>query len=514
MKSFFRQYLIVFLSGFFLILSGLYTETLSPSIAHQMNVSDSLSIELNCSDLNGVIRPFAEINDGPAPMKNTSSFVDLTPQYTEIGITSIRTHDLFGPTDISTIFPNLSCDPTIESNYRFESSDTLISKMIEAGCQVFYRLGESAGQNHSLKNPPENFSKWAEVCKHITMHYNEGWNHGFFYNIQYWEVWNEPDLLGFWNGTADQYYLLYDITAKTLKTYNSSLKIGGPCTSSVSNGNYTDGFLQFVSDHEVPLDFFSWHRYAQTPAEYYTASCTVRQLLDSYGLTETENINSEWNFDLLTPQREKENEKNAAFTACSLTVFQDAYLDGAYRYRGNQDNNLLLRFLGLDLSLFTTTGVYKRSALTYLAMNHMTQDTPLRLATPVMNASTGITYLAGISEDKTNVSLLISNFDAPDMSYTLEITDVPWSTNYTVVHYLIDETHHLEIIEETPQTASPYATASTLTSNSVHLYRLTNSSVIPAEGPDVAKIPFLLRLHILDPFIRMLTIILILFVLG
>ena len=346
------------------------------------------------------------------------------------------------------------------------------------------------------------------------MHYNEGWNNGFFYNIRYWEVWNEPDLLGFWNGTADQYYQLYHITAETLKTYNSSLKIGGPCTSSVSNINYTEGFLQYVNDHEVPLDFFSWHRYAASPSEYYTDSCSVRQLLDSYGFTETENINSEWNLDILTPQREKENAKNAAFTACSLTVFQDAYLDGAYRYRGNQDNNWILRFLGLDLSLFTTTGVYKRPALTYTAMNYLTQDTPQRLSTPVMNASTGITYLAGISEDRTNVSLLISNFDAPDTSFTLQMTDLPWDTNYTVVHYLIDETHHLEITEETTETISPYRATQTLKSNSVHLYRFTNSSVIPQEGPDVATLPFILRLPILDPIIRILAVLIVLFVLG
>lgn len=514
MQRFFRHQGVVLLVGIGLFLSIPLTLTVSPAISDPLRTQDAVSIALNCSRINGVIRSFAEINDGPAPMKTAPSFVDLTDQYRQIGITSIRTHDLFGPTDISTIFPDFSADPTSESSYHFESSDVLITGMINAGCQVFYRLGESAGQNHSLKNPPANFSKWAEVCRHITMHYNEGWNNGFFYNIRYWEVWNEPDLLGFWNGTADQYYQLYHITAATLKAYNSSLKIGGPCTSSVSDVNYTERFLQYVCDHNVPLDFFSWHRYAAVPSEYYLASRSIRQLLDAYGFTETENINSEWNLDILTPQREKENAKNAAFTACSLTVFQDAYLDGAYRYRGNQDNNWLLRFLGLDLSLFTTTGVYKRPALTYTALKYMTQDTPLRLLTPVMNASSGITYLAGISEDKTNISLLISNFDAPDTSYTLEITDLPWFTNYTVTRYLIDETYHLEIQDETQDTMSPYRGTQTLKSNTVQFYRFTNSSVIPQEGPDVAKLPFLLRFRFLDPFIRVLAILIVLIVLS
>ena len=514
MQNSLTHHVVVFVLGFLISSCILLPSTVSPTIVHPFAINDSLYITLNCSNLNGVIRPFAEINDGPAPIKNTSSFVDLTEQYKEIGVTSIRTHDLFGPTDSSTIFPNWSADPADESNYHFETSDPLITSMINAGCQVFYRLGESAGENHTLRNPPKNFTKWAEVCEHITMHYNEGWNNGFFYNIVYWEVWNEPDLSGFWNGTADQYYRLYHITAETLKAHNSSLKIGGPCTSSVSNVNYTERFLQYIREHDVPLDFFSWHRYAGSPFDMYNSSRHIRLLLDAYGFTETESINSEWNLDILTPQRDKDNAKNAAFTACSLTVFQDAQLDGAYRYRGNQDDNLLMRFLGLDLSLFTYKGVYKRPALTYKAMKYLIQDTPLRLSTPVMNASTGITYLAGISEDKTNISILLSNFNAPDTSYTLDIADLPWETNYTVVQYLIDETHHLEIREKTSETMSPYVITETLKSNSIQLYRLTNSSVIPQEGPDVAKIPLLLRLRLLDPLTRILSIFIVLFILG
>ena len=202
-----------------------------------------------------MIRPFGNINDGPLPIKNDSSYVDLTDHYRDIGMTSIRTHDLFGPTDMTTIFPDWNADPTNESSYHFETSDPLVTSMIHAGCQVFYRLGESAGQNETLRNPPTNFTKWAEVCRHISMHYNEGWKQGFYYNIMYWEVWNEPDLSGFWNGTADQYYELYDITADTMKTWNSSLKIGGPCTSSVTNVNYTNRVFTICQRSRCSLGF-------------------------------------------------------------------------------------------------------------------------------------------------------------------------------------------------------------------------------------------------------------------
>jgi xylan 1,4-beta-xylosidase len=514
MKNRFGRYILVFFLGIIITLSPILSLIRAPSAVHLQPIEEPLSILLNCSDTNGIIRSFGEINDGPAPVSNTSSYADLTEQYRDVGITAIRTHDLSGPTDIHTIFPNLNADPTDPSNYHFRTSDYFITRMKNAGCQVYYRLGESAGTNDTLRRPPVNFTNWAQVAAHITMHYNDGWANGFHYNIRYWEVWNEPDLKGFWNGTAEQYYSLYQITAETLKGYNASLKLGGPCTSSVSNENYTNRFLQYVVDHHVPLDFFSWHMYANTPFEYSTASLRVRALLDSCGFTAAENINSEWNNNIITPQRDHDNAKNAAFTACSLTVFQDARLDQAYRYRGTADKNWIMRLLGLDLSLFSYDGAYKRPALSYNAMHSLVADTPIRLTTPLMNASTGVTYLAGISQDGSNLTILMSNFNAKDTAYTLKIEDFPWKNSYTAVRYLIDETHHLQIVNKTTETGSLYQTTQTLKSNSVHFYRFTNSSIIPIEGPEVAPIPLLLRLHILDPLTRLLAFLLILLILS
>jgi len=476
------------------------------------NASPDVFININCDKTNGIIIPYAEINSGPIPIHYIKDAVDLTKQYQEIGINFVRTHDFYGPTDISNIFPNWSADPNQESSYNFSASDECIASIINAGCRVFYRLGESASDNENLRQPPKNFSKWAEVYKHIVMHYNDGWDDGYHYNITYWEIWNEPDLKGFWNGTAEEYYQLYNITAKTLKSYNSSIKIGGPCVSSVNNKNYTINFLEYVAEQHVPLDFFSWHVYTNSPHDLYNASHLVRKMLDDHGFTNCENINTEWNINILTPQRDKDNAKNAAFTASTLIAFQDACIDHAFRYRGTQDNNWLMRLLGFDLSLFTFDGKYKTPALSYLAMNYVAKDTPIRL-TPPMNGS-GITYLAGISEDKTNISILISNYDSPDTSCIINVTNLPWNGSYRAAHYVIDEWHHLELTENVTCASPTYSIIKTIKSNTVHLIRLTNSTTLPEEGPPVAKIPFLLRLHILDGITRMLGILLLMLIFG
>ncbi len=474
----------------------------------------SLETHLDCLNTYGLIKSYCEINCGPSPVYYIEG-VELIEQYRDIGVDMVRTHDFFGPTDIHSIFPNWSADPFDENSYDFSESDEVIKSIIDAGCKIFYRLGESASDNKILRQPPENYSKWAEVCKHIVMHYNDGWNNGYHYNITYWEIWNEPDLKGFWNGTSEEYYQLYSITAQTLKNYNNSLKIGGSSVSSIDNLNYTRLFLEHLVENNVLIDFFSWHCYATTPEELRVNSLRVRSLLDSFGLTECEDILTEWNIHLLTPQRDKENARNAAFTANSIILFQDADLNYAFRYRGTQDNNWLLKLSGFDLSLFTDKGLYKTPALVYKALYYITQDTPIRL-TPINETTIhpGINYLAGISKDKNNISILISNYDAVDTEYNINITNIPWNSSYTIAYYIIDDSHHLEIIDEEVSNGETFNVNKLIKRNTVHFIRLTNSSTLPEEGPPVAPIPFILRLPLFDPILYLVKILVLMIILG
>jgi len=499
--------IISFMCIFLISLS--FTAGLFVSYNSQLNITDNFHIKLDCEHTDGLINHFSEINCGPLPNPNVEG-INLANQFKKTGFNFVRTHDFNGPTDVSSIFPNMAKDPTIATNYNFSLSDRYISEIIDADCQVFYRLGESATTTESLRRPPDNISKWAEICKHIIMHYNEGWADGFYYNISYWEIWNEPDLDGFWNGTTEQYYELYKVTATTLKQHNPELKIGGPCTSSIYNLNFTSEFLSFIKNEQIPLDFFSWHMYADTPFQLYNGSKLIRNLLDTHGFYDTENINTEWNYNILSPQRDKDNAKNAAFTACVLSTFQDAGIDYAFRYRATQDNNPLVRFIGFDLSLFTNNGLFKIPALTYLAFQYLSVDTPIRLKNPVVNTTNKVTSLAGISKDDTNISVLISNFHAPETNYKLIIDHIPWKSNYTVAHYVIDKNHHLQQIDKFWQKEAVLYLNNSIHPSTVHFFRLTNTSLLPDEGPIPAKIPFFLQIPIFDNFSKILAILLML----
>ncbi len=80
---------------------------------------DEIVISIDCNKTDGIIKKFAGINCGPL---GQAKGVDLTEQYKQIGIDFIRTHDFYGPTDISSIFPNWNASVGDEKSYNFSSS--------------------------------------------------------------------------------------------------------------------------------------------------------------------------------------------------------------------------------------------------------------------------------------------------------------------------------------------------------------------------------------------------------
>src|SRR5947209_9289962 len=75
----------------------------------------------------------------------------------------------------------------------------------------------------------------------------------------YFEVWNEPNLDGFWE-KADQtaYFSLYDLTARTVKAVDSKLRVGGPATAGAA---WVPEFLDHVAESGAPVDFVTTHTY-------------------------------------------------------------------------------------------------------------------------------------------------------------------------------------------------------------------------------------------------------------
>ncbi len=113
--------------------------------------------------------------------------------FTAAHIPYCRTHDCVGIrnrsclVDIPKVFPNFDADENDPNNYDFHYSDEYIGAVQKAGTETYYRLGCSIewGSKKYVSLMPTDFAKWARICEHVIMHYNEGWANGFNYNLQY-----------------------------------------------------------------------------------------------------------------------------------------------------------------------------------------------------------------------------------------------------------------------------------------------------------------------------------------
>ncbi|MBI4722076.1 MAG: hypothetical protein HY769_03620, partial [Candidatus Stahlbacteria bacterium] len=370
-----------------------------------------INIDVDCDSVIGEIKSLQGMNCGPLPIRSWGA--DLSQQFREIGVDYVRTHDVMIRYDsitilvwdIDYIFPDSLANPYDPLSYNFIPADSQIQAIINAGAKPFIRLGYSKPYYIGV----EFRRKWAEICKHIIMHYNDGWATGFYYDIEYCEIWNEPDIPNFWTGTSSEFYALYDTTAKVLKSYNPNLIVGGPGIAWVQ-GNWIVDFLDYCKTNSVPLDFISWHTYEDTinanPYIVFRKAEIVQQLLDSFNLPIPQYL-TEWNIS------ERQNPwwtcgiKGGAYTASFLVYMQNTPITMAHRYRANANSS------GPPSSAtWYIDGSYTKPAYAFMAFKKLI-ETPNRIS---CNGSDVLGYavITGKSETGDTVTILISDFQSPN----------------------------------------------------------------------------------------------------
>lgn len=117
---------------------------------------------------------------------------------------------------------------------------------------IFYWHG-----NTSHPKPEQWSALVAAFARHIEQRYGRA-----EVRTWYFEVWNEPNLSGFWEGgDQEAYFALYDRTARTLKSVDPKLRVGGPATAGAA---WIPEFLAHVKKSGAPIDFVSTHTYGVT----------------------------------------------------------------------------------------------------------------------------------------------------------------------------------------------------------------------------------------------------------
>ena len=308
-------------------------------------------VTINFENIIGRIKPLHAVNNGPLKASDVEQTRGNFYEFKAARIPYSRNHDAsycpaYGgehTVDVNAIFTDFNNNPYDPASYDFTLTDEYIKVINDAGTKVFYRLGSKI-EHWSKKYwtiVPADFNKWAVVCEHIIRHYTMGWANGYHYDIEYWEIWNEPDGVKpngdqpNWSGTPEQFYELYNIASRHLKKCFPKLKIGGPAFSWVEHEEWLDNFLAALTSggDRAPLDFFSWHSYQEDTQRIISESEIFRKKLDDAGYTDTESILNEWNYlenwtdKFISSIKAITGMRGAAFTSAVMASAQRSSID-------------------------------------------------------------------------------------------------------------------------------------------------------------------------------------------
>lgn len=182
--------------------------------------------------------------------------------------------------------------------YNYAYIDKLFDALLDMGIRPFVELGfmpEDMASGSSTQfwwkgnvTPPLDYEAWGRMLSNLVSHWIG--RYGLTEVKQwYFEIWNEPNLHSFWDGTKAQYFELYQVSVRAIKGVCVELRVGGPATSNfvpderfddevenfqthkthlVENlqildwkGVWIEDFLSFCEKRKLPLDFISSHPY-------------------------------------------------------------------------------------------------------------------------------------------------------------------------------------------------------------------------------------------------------------
>ncbi|MGH9741125.1 MAG: GH39 family glycosyl hydrolase [Candidatus Acidiferrum sp.] len=116
--------------------------------------------------------------------------------------------------------------------------------------------------------PPKDYAKWAELVFQFAAHVRERYGEAEVKTWQ-WEIWNEPDI-PYWQGTAEEYFKLYDFSVDAILRALPDARVGGPDSTGPANPKAAE-FLRLFLEHcargrnfatgkiGAPLAFVSFH---------------------------------------------------------------------------------------------------------------------------------------------------------------------------------------------------------------------------------------------------------------
>ena len=193
---------------------------------------------------------------------------ELTYVQEMIGFSYIRGHGLFSD-DVS-IYHEYEENGETKVEYNYTYIDRIVDSYLKVNIRPYLELGFMPGKLASgtqtifywkgNTTPPKDYKLWTDMViallKHLISRYGE--------EVVTWpiEVWNEPNLPGFWyKADMEEYCKLFKETFLAIKAFDDRFKVGGPAICGVRDAEWIKGFLDFCKKENLRPDRITRHHY-------------------------------------------------------------------------------------------------------------------------------------------------------------------------------------------------------------------------------------------------------------
>jgi xylan 1,4-beta-xylosidase len=204
---------------------------------------------------------FSVGSDYPGTLIRPESLTQLKLAVDELGFRYVRFHAIFHD-----VLDTVRVEGG-ETVYDWTKIDQLYDALLGIGIKPFVELGFAP---EAMASSPQTIFFWKGNTSHPEP---EAWSalvDAFVRHLRsrygaaevrswYFEVWNEPNLGGFWE-RADQkaYFELYEASARAIKAIDPQLRVGGPATAGAA---WVPELLDFAATRGLPIDFVATHTY-------------------------------------------------------------------------------------------------------------------------------------------------------------------------------------------------------------------------------------------------------------
>ena len=374
-------------------------------------------------------------------------------------------------------------------SYDWTNLDIYLNAIVSAGMQPFMELDfmpTALALTGSRSDFPKDIGTYKQFIQAVVQHCVDKYGADDV-GQWYWEVWNEPDYAGFWNGMSAteslaakmaDYYALYDATVDAATAVLPNILIGGP----VSTWSAPIGaFLQHCKSANKRVTFVSSHAYpgadGNSPANAASLvddnNARLAQIANGGYSTETvKSFNTEWNSSY-SGQGGKpgdatlsmDNHWNAGFILKGvkllsdknqgdtppLDVFSYWVLSDVFDESGGPSGSYILGQggnlpFGRVFGLMTFQGVRKAAFNAFKMLNYLG---PRRLMSGGGTAGDGVDAMATTSASGDELQILVYDFFATlnttgSDDVTVTVNNLPAALagqEVFVTHFRVDETH-------------------------------------------------------------------------